>query len=56
MRESLGRLQIGYVDLIQTHDIEFTTMDQVSSGCRMADIEKSKKFTIVLVMNFSAMI
>ena len=29
VRESLARLQISYVDLIQTHDIEFTTMDQV---------------------------
>ena len=30
VRESLARLQITYVDIIQTHDIEFTTMDQVT--------------------------
>ena len=29
VRESLGRLQLSYVDLIQTHDIEFATMNQV---------------------------
>lgn len=29
MRESLGRLGLDYVDLIQCHDIEFTRLDQV---------------------------
>lgn len=32
VRESLTRLQLSYVDLIQCHDIEFTQLDQVS-GC-----------------------
>ena len=35
VRESLGRLQISYIDLIQTHDIEFTTMDQVTTRSRL---------------------
>lgn len=29
VRESLGRLQLSYIDLIQTHDIEFGSLDQV---------------------------
>ncbi|GAB4819507.1 hypothetical protein N2152v2_006553 [Parachlorella kessleri] len=29
VRESLGRLQLTYIDLIQTHDIEFGSLDQV---------------------------
>lgn len=29
VRESLARLQLSYVDLIQTHDIEFGSLDQV---------------------------
>ncbi len=36
VRESLGRLQISYIDLIQTHDIEFTTMNQVRTHGRIA--------------------
>lgn len=28
VRESLARLQLSYVDLIQCHDIEFTQLDQ----------------------------
>ena len=36
VRESLARLQLGYVDLIQCHDIEFTHLDQVGvQGARM---------------------
>ena len=31
MRESLGRLGLEYLDLIQTHDIEFTHLDQVGA-------------------------
>ncbi|KAL4440572.1 hypothetical protein ABPG75_003573 [Micractinium tetrahymenae] len=31
VRESLARLQLSYVDLIQCHDIEFTQLDQVVS-------------------------
>ncbi|EFN53856.1 hypothetical protein CHLNCDRAFT_25289 [Chlorella variabilis] len=31
VRESLARLQLGYVDLIQCHDIEFTHLDQIVS-------------------------
>jgi aryl-alcohol dehydrogenase-like predicted oxidoreductase len=30
VHESLQRLQIQYVDLIQTHDVEFVHLDQVS--------------------------
>jgi aryl-alcohol dehydrogenase-like predicted oxidoreductase len=33
VRESLARLQLTYVDLIQCHDIEFTQLDQVGRGC-----------------------
>ncbi len=32
VRESLGRLQLTYIDLIQTHDIEFGSLDQVGTG------------------------
>ncbi len=31
VHESLQRLQIPYIDIIQTHDIEFTDLDQVRS-------------------------
>ena len=30
VRESLQRLQLDYLDLVQTHDIEFTNLDQVT--------------------------
>jgi L-galactose dehydrogenase len=35
VRESLARLQIPYIDIIQCHDIEFGSLDQV---CRNAAV------------------
>ncbi len=32
--ESLERLQVDYIDVIQTHDIEFGDLDQVSPCAR----------------------
>lgn len=32
--ESLQRLQVPYIDLIQCHDIEFASLDQVRAGGR----------------------
>lgn len=34
VHESLQRLQTSYIDLIQTHDIEFTHLDQVPASLR----------------------
>lgn len=31
--ESLARLQVPYIDLLQCHDIEFGSLDQVGCGC-----------------------
>lgn len=33
VHESLQRLQIPYIDIIQCHDIEFGSLDQVSTAC-----------------------
>lgn len=33
VRESLARLQIPYIDIIQCHDIEFGSLDQVCCWC-----------------------
>ena len=35
VHESLKRLQVEYIDLIQTHDIEFGDLDQVSISLPM---------------------
>lgn len=32
VHESLKRLQVSYIDLIQTHDIEFGDLDQVGKA------------------------
>lgn len=38
-RESLARLQLNYVDLIQCHDIEFTQLDQVGGQAGSSPLE-----------------
>lgn len=41
VKESLHRLQIPYIDLIQTHDIEFGDLDQVQMPGHAAELHTS---------------
>lgn len=51
VHDSLRRLQVDYIDLIQTHDIEFGNLDQVC--CLSASVLVCKQCD-TLVMHFSA--
>lgn len=47
VHDSLKRLQVDYIDLIQTHDIEFGHLDQVC--CLSASVPVCKQFDTPLM-------
>lgn len=43
VHESLARLQLTYIDVIQCHDIEFGSLDQVCTLARLTSMQCHKK-------------